>query len=176
MAFYRDDRYVTDAQGRALAGALVYYCTQPANTSTLPPSPLATVYTNSTGTVGTNPVLTDGFGHSVAYLANGQVYTVVISHPLFGANPVVLPDQISQGDQAGLFAGTLSGTLDGTNTIFTLTNNGTPISVTPTQLTVWVNFPLVPGVGYTLGPLAGQVTFTSAPQVGDTLYAQGVAF
>lgn len=72
-----------------------------------------------------------------------------------------------------LFAGNLSGTVDGTNTVFTLTNNGSPLGKNPLQVTVWQNYPLVLGVGYILGPSAGQVTFTNAPQVGDTLFAQG---
>ncbi len=64
MSIARDDRWVADALGVALAGAQVYWCTQPASTTANPPSPLATIYTDSTGTTPlTQPVLTDGFGH-----------------------------------------------------------------------------------------------------------------
>ena len=49
MTLARDDRYVTDAQGRALAGAQVYWCTQPASTANDPPSPLATIYGSISG-------------------------------------------------------------------------------------------------------------------------------
>src|ERR1700721_1297769 len=102
MSLARDDRYVTDAQGRALAGAQVYWCTQPASTASNPPSPLATVYTDSTGdTPIVQPALTDGFGHAYAYMNNAVLYTVVIWHPLFGQNPVVLPDQAIAGSGGG---------------------------------------------------------------------------
>lgn len=74
---------------------------------------------------------------------------------------------------AALFSGTLQGTVNGTNQVFALTNNGSPLGRAPLQATVWCNFPLAVGVGYTLGPAAGQITFTNAPQVGDTLFAQG---
>lgn len=170
MAIARDDRFVTDAQGRALSGALVYYCTQPASTSTLPPSPLATVFSSTSGTAGTNPVVTDGFGHSVAYLGNTILYTVVISHPLFGANPVVLPDQaiggLGGGGGSGLtpFSVTPTGTIDGSNRVFTL-------PVVPVEVTVWLNFPLIPGLGYALS--GATITYATAPQTGDSIYAQG---
>ena len=79
MALARDDRFVTDAQGRALAGAQVYWCTQPASTTANPPSPLANVYaTIAGGTPETQPVLTDGFGHAYAYMDNSVLYTVVV--------------------------------------------------------------------------------------------------
>jgi hypothetical protein len=175
MSIVRDDRWVTDALGNALAGAEVYWCTQPAATASNPPSPLATAYADLNGDPLTQPALTDGFGHAYAYLDNSVLYTVVVWHPLFGPNPVVLPDQslAGAGSAGTQFAGPLLGTINGSNTIFTLTNGGTALTVTPTTLILWDNFPLVVGVGYTLGPNPGQVTFTAAPQVDDTLYGQG---
>ena len=97
MTIVRDDRWLTDAQGRALSGAQVYWCTQPASTAAKPPSPLATVYSDLAGDALTQPVVTDGFGHAWAYLDNAVLYTVVMWHPLFGPNPVVLPDQALPG-------------------------------------------------------------------------------
>src|SRR5277367_2740182 len=126
MAIDRDDRWVADALGRALSGAQVYWCNQPASTAVNPPSPLATIYTDTTAsTPETQPVLTDGFGHAWAYLDNSVLYTVVIWHPLFGPNPIVLPDQSIGGGGGGggslsPFAGTPIGTQNGTNTVFTL--------------------------------------------------------
>jgi len=93
VAIARDDRWLADSLGRALAGADVYYCLQPATTSTVPPSPLATVYSDIAGDVIAQPLITDGFGHSITYLSAGQLYTIVFIHPLFGPNPVVLTDQ-----------------------------------------------------------------------------------
>jgi hypothetical protein len=66
--------------------------------------------------------------------------------------------------------------LDGTNKTFFLTNNGTILTSIPHQVTVWDNSPLVPEVGYALSLVDGQVqvSFSVAPQRGDTLFSQGV--
>ena len=117
MAIARDDRWLTDALGRALAGAQGFYCLQPATTSTVPPSPLATVYSDLAGDAIAQPLITDGFGHSIAYLDDSVLYTIVFVHPLFGPNPVVLTDQaISGGGSSGglLTPVVPSGTPDGT--------------------------------------------------------------
>jgi len=187
MAIGRDDRYVTDAQGNALSGALVYYCTQPASTASLPPSPLATVYSDIPGDAGVNPVTTDGFGHSVAYLNNSVLYTVVLSHPLFGANPIVLPDQTIPGAGGGgaitPFSGVPTGTVDGTNRVFTVVNGSTPLTSIPTQLFATFNGSfLTLGLGYTLAVVSGQlkITYATAPQPasgsipGDNFFVQGL--
>jgi len=127
MALGRDDRTVQDAMGRALAGAQVYWCQpQPAATTSNPPSPLASTYTDSTGgTPLAQPVLTDGFGHADAYLDGTQPFTVVVWHPLFGTSPIVLPDQWvnQEGSSVGLIpvqASTTGGTITGTGTTWTL--------------------------------------------------------
>lgn len=176
MAIARDDRWVADALGRALSGAQVYWCTQPATTTTNPPSPLAIIYTDITGaTPEAQPIVADGFGHAWAYMDNSVLYTVVIWHPLFGPNPVVIPDQSIGGGGGGgglvPFSGTPIGTQDGVNRVFTLANGGTPLAVAPVYAEVWVNFPLVSGVGYTLA--GDTITFTNAPQPTDTIFAQG---
>jgi hypothetical protein len=176
--FARDDRWLTDAQGRALAGAQVYYCTQPANTANVPPSPLATVYTDSTGdTPVTQPLITDGFGHCDAYLNNAVLYTVVFVHPLFGANPVVLNDQavgLGGGTQTyATFAGGLTGTINGTNTVFGLTVDGTnPLPSGPVLLSLYKNGVFqTQGVDFSLSGVT--VTMAMAPVAGDALYANG---
>ena len=76
--------------GQAVAGAQVYFLTQPANVSAL--TPLATVYSNSTGAGGavTQPLVTNGFGQCSAYLAPGT-YTVVYNSQYTGQ--LVYPDQ-----------------------------------------------------------------------------------
>ena len=184
MSLGRDDRFVTDALGRALAGAAVFWCQpQPATPTPYPPTPLASTYTDSTGdTPLAQPVLTDGFGHADAYLDGTQPFTIVIYHPLFGPeNPLVLPDQFVMQVGGGLgglttFAGTPSGTINGTNKVFTLMNGSEPLTVLPTQCTAWLNFPLVQGVGYGLALVDGvvQITYATAPQTTDTIYAQGL--
>ena len=181
MANGRRDDWVTDAQGRALAGTLVYYCTQPANTSIIPPTPLASIFNAITGfgTSETNPQVTDGFGHAVAYAEDSLLYTIVYVNPLFGT-PIVLPDQ-SFGPSGGggggggggftPFAGVPTGLVNGSNTTFTLVNGSTPLPSAPVSLVFWVNFPLINGQGFTF--TGNVVTTAQPPQVGDTIYANG---
>ena len=71
------------AVGQAVSGASVYFLTQPANTSSL--TPLASVYSSSTGGSVTQPVTTNGFGMCTAYLAPG-VYTVCYVSSYTGKN------------------------------------------------------------------------------------------
>lgn len=93
----------------------------------------------------------------------------------FGADGSV--SLVAQAPAAGTqfsFAGPLLGTKDGVNTIFTITNAGSPIGKAPVDILVWDNFVLAPGIGYTLGPSPGQVQFTAAPGATDDLYSKGV--
>lgn len=89
------------ATGQAVPGAQVYMLTQPANTTNL--TPLATVYSNSTGTGGaiTQPVLTNGFGECSVYATPG-VYTVVYISPYTGK--LVYPDQQIGNPSNGLIS------------------------------------------------------------------------
>jgi hypothetical protein len=178
MAIIRRDDWLTTPQGQALAGALVYYLTQPANTAVNPPTPLATVYSDNEGTVATNPQMTDGYGHAVAYLDNGQLYTIAFYHPVLGATqPLVLADQSlnSTSSSAPNFFGEVpAGAIDGTNRVFTTTK------VYQTS-TVWLNFPLIPGLGYSTAVVDGvfTITYARAPQpaaggaAADSIYIQG---
>lgn len=169
MSIFRRDDTVQDATGRALAGALVYYLTQPADVSAL--TPLAPVYQDTEGDAAANPQTTDGFGHAVAYLAEGQLYTIVYTHPLIGQ--VVYPDQSvgSTGGSANIFSQVPSGAINGTNTVFTLSH-------APVQLFFYWNGNFqTPGLDYNLSGVT--ITMARAPQPasgsdpGDTLYAQG---
>lgn len=188
MAITRDDRVLTDAQGRALAGAQVYWCLQPTAVGSVPPpANLATIYTDITGTTPeTQPFITDGFGHAWAYMDNGPLYTLVFYHPLFGSNPVVWPDQRIGGSGGGgstvtPFSGTPQGTIDGTNITFTVVNGSTPLTTFPAQIEVWQNFSLINGIGFFLSMVGGQlkVTYAQPPQPAsgsvpaDKLWAQG---
>lgn len=180
MANGRRDDWVTDAQGRALSGTLVYYCTQPANTSVTPPTPLASIFSNIGGTAEANPQVTDGFGHAVAYAEDSLLYTIVYSNPIFGATPIILTDQ-SFGPPGGgssgnvgftPFAGVPTGAVNGSNTTFVLNNVSTPLPGPPVQLVFWVNFPLINGQGFTFS--GNVVTTAQPPQVGDQVYATGL--
>jgi len=189
MGITRAETTIQDAQGRALAGALVFWCTQPATVPVdPPPNPLATVYTNITGaTPETQPIVSDGFGYAFTYLDDSVLYTLMVYHPLFGPNPLAFPDQAYGGGGGGgatitTFAGVPTGTIDGTNTIFTVVNGSTPLTAVPAQITVWLNFSLIQGLGYSLAVVDGQlkVTFAVAPQPAaggnpaDAIFAQGI--
>jgi hypothetical protein len=89
--FYRNDGWVKSPQGQALAGAQIFVCTQPANVTALPPSLLATVYSDPEGLFPiTQPIYTDGFGHYNFYALPG-LYTIVVGWA--GLVNYVLPDQ-----------------------------------------------------------------------------------
>jgi hypothetical protein len=90
---FRIQGSVNSAQGPALDGVDIYICTQPAVTTTVPPSPLATLYTDSTGgTPLVQPVVTDGLGNWFCYAAAGT-YTVVVYDPIARIPTTVFPDQ-----------------------------------------------------------------------------------
>lgn len=92
----------------------------------------------------------------------------------FGADgSVSLVSQAPTSATLYAFSGALTGTKDGVNTIFTITNGGSPIGKAPVDILVWDNITLAPGIGFTLGPAGGQVQFTVAPGVADDLYAKG---
>jgi hypothetical protein len=164
----RLDRTVQTAQGQAIAGAEVYFLTQPADVDTL--TPLANVYSDSTGTPAANPQLTDGLGQIGCYLDNAQLYTMVVVSPFLITQ--VYPDQNlgNSPSTSSTFGQVPVGTINGTNTVFTLT-------VSPTLLFLQYNQgTLQPGVGYTTAVVGGVFTITLAvaPQAGDSLYASGI--
>ncbi len=90
--FYRKDGWVKSTLGQAIAGAQVYVCTQPANTAFAPPSPLASVFSDSGGLAPiTQPILTDGFGHYDYYALSGFYTELVVTG---GVIQRVYPDQM----------------------------------------------------------------------------------
>lgn len=164
----RLDRTVQTAQGQAVAGALVYFLTQPANVEAL--TPLANVFSDLTGTAAPNPQITDGLGQIGCYLDNAQLYTMVVISPFLITQ--VYPDQNlgNSPSTSSTFEQVPTGTINGTNTVFTLTVN-------PTLLYLQYNSGvLIPGLGYTVSVVSGVTTLTLAiaPQPGDTLYASGL--
>jgi hypothetical protein len=74
---YRMDGWVKGTLGNAIAGAQVYVCYQPANTTFVPPDPLVSIYSDVNGLVPINHCVTDGFGHYFFYALSG-FYTVVV--------------------------------------------------------------------------------------------------
>lgn len=97
MSVFRYQGFWINPIGQAMAGGLVYVCTQPNSISptnpTIPPAPLASLFTDSTGaTPLANPVTVDGNGNYEFYSASGA-YTQVFSDP-FGriVEAQVFPD------------------------------------------------------------------------------------
>src|SRR5277367_5675769 len=92
MSVFRRDGTVQNAVGVALAGVSVAVLSQPADTTTQPGTPLASIFTDSTGvTPLANPLSTDNLGNYFFYAAPGT-YTVQI----YGAQLLeqqVFPDQ-----------------------------------------------------------------------------------
>lgn len=108
-AYFRRDDFVKSTIGPAISGAQVFVCTQPANIPTslsaaVPtPTPLANIYSDPNGLVPiTQPILTDGFGHSDFYVLPGT-YTIVVY--LSGKLQQSYPDQ-TIGLSGGISAGT----------------------------------------------------------------------
>ena len=157
---------MTNAQGQALAGAQVFYVTQPANTSVIPPSPLAPVFSDPAGTASTNPQITDGFGHAVAYLTSGFPYTLVFVHPLF-ASPIVLPDQLVGGGVAAVIVPVEpSGPINGAGTVGNRVFSVPTPSVNPSAAQLFLNGALV--TQFTLSGTGLTYTTPLPPQEGDT--------
>lgn len=92
MSAYRYDGSISNAGlGQACEGVQVYVLTQPANTTAL--TPLATIYTDSTGSVTlANPVTSDGNGNFYFYAAAGT-YTLVYVDPYGRIATEIFPDQ-----------------------------------------------------------------------------------
>jgi hypothetical protein len=97
MSVYRYQGFWINPTGYAMSGGLVYVCTQPNSINpsnpTIPPSPLASLFTDSSGgTSLVNPVEVDGNGNFFFYAAPAA-YTLVFFDPLGRMiNPVVIPD------------------------------------------------------------------------------------
>jgi len=94
VSAFRYQTQIQTAQGQALDGVRLYVCTQPANTESIPPSPLATLYTDSTNiTQAANPAISDGNGNLHFYAAAGT-YTLVFYDPQQRIPTFVFPDII----------------------------------------------------------------------------------
>jgi hypothetical protein len=90
---FRRDGTVNTSQGVAISGCDIYVCTQPANTSTIPPSPLASLFSDPNGAVPlAQPVETDGLGNYFFYAATGT-YTIVVHDPEGRIDDQTFPDQ-----------------------------------------------------------------------------------
>src|SRR5277367_6641130 len=94
MSVFRRDGTVQNAVGVALAGVSVAVLTQPADTTAQPGTPLASIFTDSTGvTPLTNPVTTDNLGNYFFYAAAGT-YTIQIYGPQLVEQQVFIDQEV----------------------------------------------------------------------------------
>jgi Pectate lyase superfamily protein len=116
----RKDDVVFGPQGRPVGGALVAICTQPANATTTPCSPLAGIFSDAALTQAlANPLKTDGLGNYHFYAAPGK-YTVQVYGP--GLTTSVIPDVILPNDPMNPTVSSI--TTSGGVSAFSLTLNG----------------------------------------------------
>jgi hypothetical protein len=103
--FARFDGTIENAVGYAIAGAQVFVCTQPASTGSIPPSPLASLFSDNLGTIPlANPVTSDGDGNFFFYVAPG-VYTFVYFDPFNRIPTQIFADQATAAAGGGTVTG-----------------------------------------------------------------------
>jgi len=160
---YRYDSWTKSATGPAIPGADIYVCTQPANTASAPPSPLAAIFADSGGNVPiTQPLVTDGFGH-VDFYAVAGLYTIVVV--LNGVVQQVYADQslggVGTGTGGSLVLSTNSAqnanqlvlNLESTDGSVTLTNDSSGNTNLKANVSTSVPFMFGPGI-FTLAGVA----------------------
>jgi hypothetical protein len=108
QTYNRSDGTLQNALGQALSGATVYVCTQPCSATVatpglIPPSPLASIFSDSSGTAVSTPgsVTTDGNGNFFFYSTLSQFTEVFVYR---GRIVKVLPDQVPQGASTAVTA------------------------------------------------------------------------
>jgi len=104
----RHDGIALGEQGKPVAGATIVVCTQPANVTVAPCTPLASLYTDTTlSTPAPNPLTSDGLGNYHFYAAPGM-YTVQIYGA--GIHTYTTPDVIPPMNPLNAQVGSLTAT------------------------------------------------------------------
>jgi hypothetical protein len=174
VALTRVQNIVLDSVSRPVSGASVAVLTQPANTSTQPGSPLASIFQDSAGLIPmTNPTTTDGLGNYDFYVAAG-VYTLQIyGNKIYSATS---PQQLLIPDTQVPLLVTPS-TASAGQFVSGMDANGNLLYGTPTNSTVVVNTNAQSGTSYTvLNTDAGKlVTFNNASAIAVTLPQAGAS-
>ena len=89
--FYRMDGWVKSPLGQAIAGAQIFVCGQPVDSTWIPPTPLSAIYSDVNGLVPITSTVTDGLGHYWFYALSGFYSVVVVNG---GKVQQVYPDQM----------------------------------------------------------------------------------
>ena len=127
MSVFRRDEFVRSVQGQSVPGAEVFVCTQPANATAFPPTPLASIFSDPAGTIPIiQPVITDGFGHCAFYVVAGT-YTVVVANN--NVIQQIYPDQLIGSNGVGSVSFETNGIANTDQALLNL-KDGTEITVT----------------------------------------------
>ncbi len=102
QTYGRYDYYLTSAQGQAISGATVNVYAQSACGAAY--GGLASLYSTSSGTVLTQPLTTDGFGHTFFYTTPGCV-TIIASSPQTGTLAPLIDQNVSLASSGSNVAG-----------------------------------------------------------------------
>lgn len=164
----RHDGIALGERGRPVAGATVVVCTQPANVTVAPCTPLANLFTDATLTTSApNPLTSDGLGNYHFYAAPG-IYTMQIYGP--GINTYTTPDVILPMNPLNAQVGSLTAT----NAISVLTLNlggnlsvGGNANVTGTLTAGSFNANLALTSNAALKPFPGDAVFWVSPSGSD---------
>jgi len=164
----RHDGMALGEQGKPVAGATIVVCTQPANVTVAPCTPLANLYTDTTLTMpAPNPLTSDGLGNFHFYAAPGM-YTVQIYGP--GINTYTTPDVILPMNPLNAQVGSLTAT----NAISALTlslggnlNVGGNANVTGTLTAGSLAANFSPASNAALKPFAGDAELWVSPSGSD---------
>ncbi|HET6199779.1 MAG TPA: carboxypeptidase-like regulatory domain-containing protein [Candidatus Acidoferrales bacterium] len=164
----RHDDTVRGEQGIPVAGATIVVCTQPANVTVTPCTPLANLFTDATLTVpAPNPLTSDGLGNFHFYAAPGM-YTVQVYGA--GIQTYTTPDVILPMNPANAQVGSLTAT----NAISALTlslggnlNVGGNANVTGTLTAGSLAASFSPASNAALKPFTGDAELWVSPSGSD---------
>jgi hypothetical protein len=172
---YRRDEEIVDAMGNPVSGVQIALATQPANTSSFPPTPTVKLFGDGSGNPLPTPYpTTDAYGHC-SYYAPPGLYTVVFYSTQIAtpSQTLVLIDQVLQGPAQlptqfkadSSTAGTITPLPDGVETQFNLSAVPNPAQ----SLVFSINGLYVSA--YTLLPGLLTVVLPTAPHAGALLMA-----
>jgi hypothetical protein len=143
VSAFRRDGTVSNAVGLAIPGVQVYVCSQPVTTSiaapiTIPPAPLAPIFSDPAGAVPlANPLTTDGDGNFSFYAAP-STYAIIFFDPFNRIPTQVFPDQVVVAPGAGTVT---SVGMTGDGVIFNPAVPGSPVTVSGTLAPTLVSTP-----------------------------------
>lgn len=98
------------------------------------------------------------------YIGNGSIED---GSPFVGNTEIITTASASQLVGITPVSGELTGIKNGVNIIFSMPYD----NIITNSLVIWDNFPLIPGIGYTVS--GSTITFTTPPSKNDYLYFQG---